>query len=71
MTPGTGREGIDDSFNSRMVSNKGLITQKRKFDVHLHSFQDTDLKLHRYVSHSPGQVVEKLAILPFPQRGQK
>ena len=31
-----------------------------------HSFQDTELKLHRYVNDSPGQVVEGLAILRFP-----
>ena len=31
-----------------------------------HSFQDTELKLHRYVNYSPGQVVEGLAILQFP-----
>ena len=28
-----------------------------------HSFQDTELKLYRYVNDSPGQVVEGLAIL--------
>ena len=31
-----------------------------------HSFQDTELKLHRYLSDSPGQVVERLAFLRFP-----
>ena len=31
-----------------------------------HSFQDTELKLHRYVNDSPGQVVEGLAILRYP-----
>ena len=31
-----------------------------------HSFQDTELKLHRYVNVSPGQVVEGLAILRYP-----
>ena len=31
-----------------------------------HSFQDTELKLHRYVNGSPGQVVEGLAILRYP-----
>ena len=31
-----------------------------------HSFQDTELKLHRYVNDPPGQVVEGLAILRFP-----
>ena len=34
--------------------------------MHSHSFQDTELKLHRYVNYSPGQVVEGLAILRFP-----
>ena len=31
-----------------------------------HSFQDTELKLHRYVNDSPGQVVEGLPILRYP-----
>ena len=31
-----------------------------------HSFQDTELKLHRYVNDPPGQVAEGLAILRFP-----
>ena len=31
-----------------------------------HSFQDTELKLYRYVNDPPGQVVEGLAILRFP-----
>ena len=31
-----------------------------------HSFQDTELKLYRYVKYSPRQVVEGLAILRFP-----
>ena len=31
-----------------------------------HSFQDTELKLYRYVNDSPGQVVEGLAILRYP-----
>ena len=31
-----------------------------------HSFQDTELKLYRYVKGSPGQVVERLAILRYP-----
>ena len=35
------------------LRNKGLITQKkRKFNMHLHSFQDKELKLHRYVNES-------------------
>ena len=35
--------------------------------MHLHCFQDTELKLHKYVSDSPGQVVERLTILLFPR----
>ena len=31
-----------------------------------HRFQDTQLKLYRYVSDSPEQVVERLAILRYP-----
>ena len=31
-----------------------------------HSFQDTELKLYRYVNDSPGQVEEGLAILRSP-----
>ena len=31
-----------------------------------HSFQDTELKLYRYVNDSPGQVVEGLTILRHP-----
>ena len=31
-----------------------------------HNFQDTELKLYRYVNDSPGQVVEGLAILRYP-----
>ena len=34
--------------------------------MRLHSFQDTELKLYRYVNDSPGQVVEGLAILRYP-----
>ena len=30
-----------------------------------HSFPDTELKLHRYVNDSPGQVVEGFAILRY------
>ena len=36
------------------------------FDMHSHSFQDTQLKLHRYVNDSPGQAVKGLPILRFP-----
>ena len=31
-----------------------------------HSFQDTELKLYRYVNDSAGQVVDGLAILRYP-----
>ena len=31
-----------------------------------HSFQDTELKLYRYVNDSPGQVANGLPILRFP-----
>ena len=34
--------------------------------MRLHSFQDTELKLYRYVNGSPEQVVEGLAILRYP-----
>ena len=34
--------------------------------MHSHSFQDTELKLYRYVNDSPGQVVEGLTILRYP-----
>ena len=32
-----------------------------------HSFQDTELNLYRYVNDSPGQVVDGLAILRYPE----
>ena len=32
-----------------------------------HSFQDTGLKLHRYVNDSRGQVVDGLVILRYPE----
>ena len=32
-----------------------------------HSFQDTELKLYRNVNDSPGQVVDGLAILRYPE----
>ena len=35
--------------------------------MHLHSFQDTELKLYSYVNESPGQVVEGLTILRYPK----
>ena len=33
--------------------------------MHSHRFQDTELKIHRYVNDSPGQVVEGLTILRY------
>ena len=35
--------------------------------MHLHSFQDTELKLHKYVNDSPVQVVDGLKILRCPR----
>ena len=40
-------------------------SKKRKLKMHSHSFQDTELKLHRYVNDSTGQVVGRLTILPY------
>ena len=46
------------------LRNKGLITKKkRKFKIHSQSFQDTEMKLQKYVSASSGQVVNGLTIL--------
>ena len=39
--------------------------------MHSHSFQDTELKLHRYVNDSPGQVVEGVMVLLYPRMGQE
>ena len=33
-----------------------------------HSFQDTELKLYRYVNDSTGQVVKGYTILRYPER---
>ena len=30
--------------------------------MHSHSFQDTELKLHRYVNDTPGQIMDGLTI---------
>ena len=35
-----------------------------------YSVQDTELKLHKYVNDTPGQVVEGLTILRFPVRNR-
>ena len=56
-----GRVWVDDS----------TVPQKLEFDLHSHSSQKATLKLHSYVSHFPGQVVERLTILPYPRSGQK
>ena len=34
--------------------------------MRLHSFQETELKLHRYVNVSPAQVLEGSTILQYP-----
>ena len=36
-----------------------------------HSFQDTELKLYRYVNDSPGQVVEMVGDSTVPRGVQK
>ena len=41
------------------------------FDMRSHSFQDTELKLYRYVNGSPNRVVEGLAILTVLRGAQK
>ena len=46
---------------------KGWSLKKPEFDVYSHSFQDKELKLHRIVEDSPGQVVKGLTILPYPR----
>ena len=49
------------------LRNKRLITQKNVNSTCVRTvFQDTELKLNRYVNDSPGQVVEELAILRYP-----
>ena len=35
------------------------------------NFQDTELKLHRYVNDSQVQVAGRLTILPYPRRGRE
>ena len=46
---------------------KGLSLEKRKLNMHLHSFQDTELTLHRYVNDSPGQVVDGVGDFMVPR----
>ena len=45
---------------------KGQSLKKRKFNMHSHSFQDKELKRHKYFNDSPGQDVEWLMILRYP-----
>ena len=50
---GTGRKDVDDSTIPPYASGmKDYSLKKRKFDLPSLSFQDTDLKLHRYISDS-------------------
>ena len=71
-SPGLVVEGLTILQYPVELKNKGLITQKkRKFDMHSPSFQDTELKLYKCVDDSPGQVVGRLTILPYPRRGQE
>ena len=46
---------------------KGYSLKKRKFDMQLHSFQDTALKLLTHVKDFQEQVVEGLTILRDPR----
>ena len=39
--------------------------------MHSPSFQDTELKLHRYVKYSQVQYVGRLTILSYPRMGQE
>ena len=65
-------EGLDDSTVPPRGQKWRVNHSKNvEFDVHSHSFQDEELKLNTNVDDSPGQVVEELTFLPFPQRGQK
>ena len=50
------------------LRNKDLISQKRKFDIHSHSFQDTELKLHMHQSNQRNDgylylVINKIIII--------
>ena len=45
-------EGLTILRYPRELRNKGLITQKTFFSMYPHSFQDTELKFHRYVNDS-------------------
>ena len=50
------------------VKYEGLITQKRKFNVHSHSFQDTQLETSQVGTSTT--LRDRLTILPYPKRGQ-
>ena len=63
LETGRGRVGLSTVPPEGLIT-QGLITQKREFDVHSHSFQNAGLKLHCYVSDFPRQVVQRLTILP-------
>ena len=39
--------------------------------MHSHSFEDIELKLHRYVNDSTKEVVKRLMILPYLKRGRE
>ena len=73
LLPRTGQGGDDDCTIPPLGSEiMGWSFKKREFDVLLllHSFQDTETKLHRYVKDFTGQVVYGLMILPYLLRGQ-
>ena len=46
---------------------KGYSLKRRKFDMHSHSFQDTELKLFTQVNDFQEQVMEELTILRYPR----
>ena len=64
-------EGLTILRYPRGFENKGLITQKLKFNMHLPSFQDAELTRHRYVKYSQVQDVGRLKILPYPPKGSR
>ena len=66
--PGQVVEGFTILRYFRGLRNKELITRNTvKFNMHSHSFQDTELKLHSYVDDHPEQVVKGLMILRYPR----
>ena len=48
---------------------EGQPLSKRKFDVHSHSFQDTELKLHRYVNDLCATGCGEVDDTTLPQEG--